>query len=360
MIDTIQQLPPAGVVNGTARQFRADVLRGLRAPKKELPCKYFYDDVGSALFEKITELEEYYPTRTELGIMERYAGEMAGLLGPRCLLIEYGSGSSLKTRHLLDQLRDPAGYVPIDVSGKYLCCSAQSLSEEYPEIEVLPLCADFTRPLALPACGKAAARRVVYFPGSTLGNFTPKAALNLLQQTAILCGRDGGLLLGIDLQKDPHVIEAAYNDRKGVTAAFNRNILVRINRELDADFDIEQFVHRAFYNTAQGRIEMHLVSRCDQVVRVGGRPFFFATGESIHTENSHKYSLPALNDLAGAGGFAVDRVWFDERRYFCVAYLTLCRAGKDRVPSEHASEYEPLPVHEAVALTAPLQYPVVG
>jgi L-histidine Nalpha-methyltransferase len=300
------------------------VLRGLRAPKKELPCKYFYDEAGSALFEQITELEEYYPTRTELGIMEQHAGEMAGLLGPRCLLIEYGSGSSLKTRLLLDQLRELAAYVPIDVSGEHLRRSARALGEEYPDIEVLPLCADFTRPLSLAACRKrAAARRVVYFPGSTLGNFTPREAIALLRQTAVLCGRDGGLLLGIDLRKCPRAIEAAYNDRRGVTAAFNRNILVRINRELGADFDVEQFAHRAFFNAAHGRIEMHLVSRCDQVVRIGGVSFVFASGESIHTENSYKFSLPALAELAEANGFVVERVWADERQYFSVVYLTL-------------------------------------
>ena len=253
---------------------------------------------------------------------------MARLLGPRCLLIEYGSGSSLKTRRLLDQLRNLAGYVPIDVSGEYLRRSAQALSEEYPEIEVLPLCGDFTRPLCLPACRKPAARRVVYFPGSTLGNFTPKAALALLRQTAALCGRDGGLLLGVDLQKDPRVIEAAYNDRRGVTAEFNRNILVRINRELAGDFDLEQFYHRAFYNAVQGRIEMHLISRRDQIVRVGSVPFFFAAGESIHTENSCKYSLPALADLAWAGGFVVKRVWMDERQHFSVVYLAFRDSGK--------------------------------
>ena len=275
MIDTIPQSPFADVFKADARQFRADVVRGLSAPKKELPCKYFYDEVGSALFEQITELDEYYPTSTELAIMERHAAEMAGLLGPRCLLIEYGSGSSVKTRRLLDHLRDPAGYVPIDVSADYLHSSAQALGEEYPDLEVQPLCADFTRPLGLPMCRKRAARRVVYFPGSTLGNFTPEAALALLRRTAGLCGRGGGLLLGIDMRKDPRVIEAAYNDRRGVTAAFNRNILARINRELGADFDVEQFAHRAFYNVAQGRIEMHLVSRRDQVVRVGGVPFVF-------------------------------------------------------------------------------------
>jgi L-histidine N-alpha-methyltransferase len=323
MIDIIQQLFPTDAFKASVRQFRADVLRGLRAPKKELPCKYFYDKTGSALFEQITELEEYYPTRTEIGIMEQHAAEMAGLLGPGCLLVEFGSGSSLKTRYLLDRLREPAGYVPIDVSGEHLRRSAGGLGEEYPNIEVLPLCADFTRPLGLPSCRKAAARRVVYFPGSTLGNFAPDAALALLRQTAVLCGRNGGLLLGIDLRKDPRVIEAAYNDRRGITAAFNRNILVRINRELGADFDIEQFAHRAFYNAARGRIEMHLVSRRDQVVYVSGAPFFFAKGESIHTENSHKYSVQALTDLVEAGGFAVERIWTDARQYFGVAYLTL-------------------------------------
>jgi dimethylhistidine N-methyltransferase len=352
MIDTIQQLPLADVFKADARQFRADVLRGLHAPEKELPCKYFYDEIGSALFEQITELEEYYPTRTELGIMERHAAEMAGLLGPRCLLIEYGSGSSVKTRRLLDQLRDPTGYVPIDVSGEHLHRSACALGEEYPRIEVLPLCADFTRPLDLPACRKAAARRVVYFPGSTLGNFALEAALALLRQTAGLCGRGGGLLLGVDLRKDPRVVEAAYNDQRGVTAAFNRNILVRINRELGGDFDIEQFAHRAFYNVARGRIEMHLVSRRAQVVRVGGVPFFFAAGESIHTENSYKYSLPALTDLAEAGGFTVERVWTDERQYFSVAYLTPRHLGNDRVlPGRTGRRAMLLPAHEAISAT---------
>ncbi len=351
MIDTIPQLPSAEVFNDAATQFRADVLRGLCTPKKQLPCKYFYDEVGSALFEQITELDEYYPTRTELAIMEQHAAEMARLLGPRCLLIEYGSGSSVKTRRLLDHLRDPAGYVPIDVSGEHLRRSARVLGEKYPSIEVLPLCADFTRPLGLPACRKAAARRAVYLPGSTLGNFTPDAALALLRQTAALCGRGGGLLLGIDMRKAPRVIEAAYNDRRGVTAAFNRNILVRINRELGADFDVEQFAHRAFYNAAQGRIEMHLVSRREQVVRVGGLPFFFAKGESIHTENSYKYTFLDLADLAVAGGFATEGVWEDERRYFCVVYLTLRRSGNDRLLPGGVGGLAMLPAHEAIPAT---------
>ena len=247
-------------------------------------------------------------------------------------------------------MSDPAGYVPIDVSGEFLDRSAQALSEEYPNLDVLPLCADFTRPLDLPRC-REAARRVVYFPGSTLGNFTPDEALALLRQTAFLCGAGGGLLLGIDLQKDLRVIEAAYNDRQEITAAFNRNILVRINRELGADFDLEQFAHRAFYNNVMGRVEMHLVSSSDQVVRIGGLPFFFARGESIHTENSYKYSLPALANLASAAGFAAEHVWTDERQYFCVAYFALEHSGKLESLPRQPGEPTFLPAPEALPVT---------
>jgi len=319
---------PSGPCGQRAGQFLADVLRGLRAPVKELPCKYFYDEAGSKLFERITELEEYYPTRTELAIMKRHAPEMAELLGRRCLLIEYGSGSSTKTRLLLDRVRGLAGYVPIDVSGEHLHRSAKALAGDYPWIEVLPRCADFTRPLVLPAPRKEAARRVVYFPGSTIGNFTPDESVTLLQQTAALCGEGGGLLLGADLQKDKAVIEAAYNDREGVTAAFNRNLLVRINRELGGDFAVGQFAHHAFYNEAEGRIEMHLVSRRDQRAHLGGAQLFFAVGETIRTEYSYKYALDDLRDLATRGGFEVKRVWTDERDYFSVLYLTRTEVEK--------------------------------
>ena len=323
MIHTLQQLQFSDVFKADVKRFRADVLRGLGSPQKSLPCKYFYDEAGSELFERITELEEYYPTRSERAIMERHAVEMAELLGPRCLLIEYGSGSSSKTRLLLGHLRDPAGYVPIDVSGEHLRRTSRALAEEYPRVKVLPLCADFTRPLRLPAHQGAATRRVVYFPGSTLGNFTVEEATLLLRRTADLCGRGGGFLVGVDLQKHPRLIEAAYNDRQGVTAAFNRNILVRINRELGADFDIKQFAHRALYNVARRRIEMHLVSCSDQTVHVGGMRFFFAEGESIHTENSYKFDLGTMAELAEAGGFAVERVWTDQGQYFSVFYLTV-------------------------------------
>jgi dimethylhistidine N-methyltransferase len=316
-----KRCPAPDTRNPLLDEFRADVLRGLSAPVKRLPCKYFYDESGSALFELIAGLEEYYPTRTELAIMQTHAAEMAALLGRRCLLIEYGSGSSTKTRLLLDHLRDPAGYVPIDVSEEHLRRSSRALAREYPQLEVLPLSADFTRPLLLPVPRKFAARRVIYFPGSTIGNATPDEAVALLRQTADLCGCAGGLVLGADLRKDPCVLEAAYNDRQGVTALFNRNILVRINRELGGDFRIDQFAHRAFYNTAEGRIEMHLVSQCDQRVHVGDAEFLVATNESILTEYSHKYTLESLHDLAFAAGFTVRRIWVDQAAYFSVLYL---------------------------------------
>ena len=307
----------------TARaEFRADVLRGLRLPSKELPCKYFYDETGSKLFERITELDEYYLTRTELDIMRRHASEMARLLGRRCLLIEYGSGSSAKTRLLLDHLQQPAGYVPIDVACDFLGAATQALVKEYPALAILPLCADFTQALILPAPPKPAARRAVYFPGSTIGNFGPEQNIALLRRTAALVGPGGALLLGADLRKDQRVLEAAYNDAQGVTAAFNQNLLVRINRELDADFTVKDFSHRAFYNAAAGRIEMHLISRRAQSVHIAGEKFLFAPGESLRTECSYKYTLDDLRDLAQAAGFAVERKWLDERKYFSVIYFT--------------------------------------
>jgi dimethylhistidine N-methyltransferase len=306
----------------TVHRFRADVLRGLAAPAKHLPCKYFYDEAGSALFEQITALEEYYPTRTELAIMRRHAAEMGELLGPRCLVIEYGSGSSSKTRLLLDHLPDAAGYVPVDISREHLLHSARALAADYPALEVLPLHADFTRQLTVPSPCLPVSKRVVYFPGSTIGNLKPAQAAAFLRRTAKVFGPGGGLLLGVDLQKPLPVLEAAYNDRRGVTAAFNRNLLVRINRELGADFDVGQFAHHAFYNVTAGRIEMHLVSQRVQRVRVGGVEFSFTQGESIHTENSYKYTLRRLRRLAAAAGLVVAAVWMDESRYFSVSYLT--------------------------------------
>jgi L-histidine Nalpha-methyltransferase len=318
---------PLEIEESEKGEFRSAVFRGLSAPRKHLPCKYFYDEIGSELFERITRLDEYYPTRTERAITQRYAAEIAACLGPRRLLIEYGSGSSTKTRLLLDHLDDPVGYVPIDVSAGCLHRSAQALAADYPGLEVLPLCADFTRLDQIVIPKKPTIRRVVYFPGSTIGNFTPEDAIALLRRTARLCGKGGALLLGADLRKSPGVIEAAYNDSQGVTAAFNRNLLARINRELEGDFVLDQFAHCAFYNAGPGRVEMHLVSQRDQRVRVGQAEFCFAAGESIHTENSYKYSLRSLRELAEAGGFQSEHVWTDESQYFSVHYLTVSMDG---------------------------------
>lgn len=310
-----------------ARRLRDDAWAGLGAPRKTLPCKYFYDACGSALFERICELPEYYPTRTELGILEAHGGEMAERLGRACLLVEYGSGSSRKTRLLLDRLQAPAGYVPIDISRAALAASAQRLTAAYPELEVLPVCADYGEPFELPQPRRLAACRAVFFPGSTIGNFTPPDAERFLARMARVAGEDGGLLIGADLRKSPAVLEAAYDDAAGVTAAFNRNLLVRLNREVGADFDLARFAHRASWNEPAGRVEMHLVSTHDQEVVVGGRRFRFAAGETIHTENSYKYTLDGFARLAAGAGLAVRRVWTDPRAWFSVQWLTPAAAG---------------------------------
>jgi dimethylhistidine N-methyltransferase len=302
-----------------AERFRADVLHGLTRPRKQLPAKYFYDEVGSELFDEITRLEEYYPTRTELGIMVRHAEEMAGRLGADCLLVELGGGSLTKVRMLLGHLDRPAGYVPVDVSGEHLWRAAAALAREYPHLPVLPVCADFTRDFAPPQIPPA--RRAVYFPGSTIGNFDPADANDLLRRVARLVGPGGGLLLGIDLRKDPWVLEAAYNDKRGVTAAFNLNVLARINRELGADFDLTAFSHLAYYNLEQSRIEMHLISTTRQEVRIGETVIRFRKGENIHTENSYKYDLAEFGRRAAGCGLRVEATWTDDRRYFAVLHL---------------------------------------
>jgi dimethylhistidine N-methyltransferase len=302
-------------------RMREEVWAGLAAPRKTLPCKWLYDARGSALFERICELPEYYPTRTELAILEAHAGEMAERLGPRCLLVEYGSGSSRKTRLLLDRLVEPAGYVPIDISRSALAASAHALAEAYPGLEVLPVCADYAEPVELPRPRRPAERRAVFFPGSTIGNFTPPDAQRFLARMARVAGPGGGVLIGADLRKDPALLEAAYDDAAGVTAAFDRNLLVRINRELGADFPVERFQHRALWNEADGRVEMHLVSLDARTVTVAGRRFAFAAGESIHTENSYKYTLPGFAALAAGAGLAVRRVWTDPRGWFSVQWL---------------------------------------
>lgn len=303
--------------------FRADVLAGLALPRKELPCKYFYDEAGSRLFDQICGLDEYYPTRTELAIMQAHAPAMAERLGPGCLLVEYGSGSGVKTRLLLGHLAAPAGYVPLDIACEHLEKSAAALARRFPHIPVYPVCGDFTRPVRLPAMSQRAQRRAIYFPGSTIGNFGPAEAVELLRGMAAQCGPGGGLLIGVDLKKDRSVLEPAYNDARGVTAAFNRNLLARINRELGGDFDPARFRHHAPYNERRGRVEMHLVSAGDQTVHVAGAELRFAEGESILTECSYKYSPAEFRTLAAKAGWAVREVWTDPRNWFSVQYLTL-------------------------------------
>jgi dimethylhistidine N-methyltransferase len=302
--------------------FRRDVLLGLSRQPKSLPCKYFYDAHGADLFDKITELAAYYPTRTELSIMRHHAREMSFLLGRRAWLVELGSGSSTKTRILLDNATDLEAYVPVDISLDYLGPAAESLGREYPGLAILPVCADYTRPFDLPLRVHGG-RTTVYFPGSTIGNFQPSEARQFLKLVAGLCGPKGGLLIGVDLKKETALLDAAYNDEQGVTAAFNLNLLGRINREIGGDFDLAHFRHRAFYDVAAGRIEMQLVSTARQIAHVGAARFDFAEGEAISTEYSYKYTVDEFQRLAAAVGFVPSRVWCDEKRLFSVHYLTV-------------------------------------
>ena len=311
------RIPPAISPTNT---LRADVLKGLAANPKKLPSKYLYDEVGSALFEEICELPEYYVTRVELGIMAQHVDEIARLVGPYCVVIEYGSGSSRKTRMLLDRCENLIAYVPIDVACRQLEEASAAIADDYPDLAVLPVCADFTNPPELPLENLEAHRRVVYFPGSTIGNFDRAEALSILRRAQQLCGPGGALILGADLKKDPSVFQSAYNDAQGVTAAFNLNYLVRLNRDLGADFEPTDFWHHAFYNPQAGRIEMHLVSKRAQHVNVAGRRFSLCEGESICTEYSHKYSIAELRDLLSSAGFETRRFWTDERRCFSVVY----------------------------------------
>jgi len=306
------------------KSFRDDVLEGLSREQKELPCKYFYDDRGSELFNTICGLDEYYPTRTETALLQAHGREMADLIGPGVCLIEFGCGSLLKTRLLLDALRSPAAFVPIDISADHLLQSAAALAADYPNLEVLPVVADFTRPVKLPdKARKASENRIGFFPGSTIGNFDHAGAADFLATVADMVGGGGALLIGVDLKKDEDILVRAYDDAQGVTAAFNRNVLERINRELGGCFDIETFRHRALYNGAEGRIELHLVSEKDQTVTVHDRDFTFTEGETIHTEDSYKYHVEEFSSFAARAGFRSARTWVDGDGLFSLHYLTL-------------------------------------
>ena len=297
--------------------FLGAVLDGLGRARKTLPCKFFYDDIGSALFDAICDTPEYYPTRTELGILAAAASDIAALAGRGGVLVEYGSGSSRKTRLLLDALA-PAVYMPIDISREHMLAACHTLALDYPALHLMAVCADYTRPLRLPAVARGGQRRLAFFPGSSIGNFAPLEALRFLKNVAQHLAAGDGFLVGVDFKKDPAILNAAYNDAAGVTAAFNLNLLARCNAELGADFDLDAFAHHAFYNEAAGRIEMHLRSERAQTVRVGGRQFAFAAGETIHTENSYKYAADEFRLLATQAGFLSQQCWTDEASLFGV------------------------------------------
>jgi len=307
--------------NEALDQLSADVLGGLRKSPKELSPVWFYDELGSFLFDSICELPEYYVTRTELGIMQAHAGEMAHLIGAHAALIELGSGTSLKTRLLLDRIDTPAGYVPVDIAREHLLDAASTLARDYPALAIYPVCADFTQPFALPRQLAEARKRVVYFPGSTLGNFEVADARRLLIRMRQLIGDSGAVLIGIDLQKDPQVLQRAYNDTAGVTAEFNLNALRHINRELGANFNLGAFEHCAVWVPEQGRIEMRLISMRDQTVSLGGEQIAIARAEYIRTECCHKYTLEGFANLAASADLAVTRVWLDDEKKFSVQLL---------------------------------------
>jgi dimethylhistidine N-methyltransferase len=297
---------------------REDVIAGLSLPQKALPPKYFYDAAGSRLFDRICRLPEYYLTRAELALTRRHLAAIARFTGRGCELIEYGSGASLKTRLLIRALR-PSAYVPVDISAAALAGAARRLARDFGWLPIFAMTGDFSQPLRLPVVrARAGRRRVVYFPGSTVGNLMPEEAQAFLKMTRGQVGRAGAMLVGVDLKKDANALHAAYNDSRGVTAAFNLNLLKRINRELGADFDLRQFRHYAFYNPRLGRIEMHLVSLARQTVNLGAYRFAFTCGETLHTENSYKYSVEEFAVLAGEAGFRADAVWQDASKRFAL------------------------------------------
>ena len=304
--------------------FREAVLAGLSRRSKALPCRFLYDERGSALFEEICKLPEYYPTRTETGILADCAPEISELVGRHAQLIEFGSGSSRKVRLILEALDQPAAYVAIDISREPLRRAAEGLATEFPDTPVVAICADYLQPLRLPPLpARGDGRRLGFFPGSTIGNFAPEEAVDFLVGCRQVVGRDGAMLIGVDLKKDPAILDAAYNDAAGVTAAFNLNLLVRMNRELDADFNLDRFEHDAFYNQIAGRIKIYIRSLADQIVTVGGHTIRFAVGERIHTEDSCKYTIAEFQRLATRAGFRPMRSWTDAGALFSVHLLGL-------------------------------------
>jgi dimethylhistidine N-methyltransferase len=320
MVALARNLPPP---KAEASAFETDILAGLAASQKHVPAKYFYDGAGSQLFERITEVPEYYPTRSEMRILRDHAADIAKLIAPGAALVEFGSGSSKKARILLRATPPLAAYVPVDICGEMVEQEAAELRPDFPQLKVLPVTADICFPFELPPEAKAAPARVGFFPGSTIGNFEPHEAAAFLHNAAHILGPGATLIVGVDLIKDVDILKAAYNDKQGVTAKFNLNLLVRINRELRGTFKLDTFEHHAFFNRERDRIEMHLASLKRQKVKVAGECFEFRAGETIHTENSYKYSVESLGTLARGVGWMPSAVWTDKRNYFSIQAFTL-------------------------------------
>jgi len=312
-------------IHAEHNEFLSEAIKGLRAHQKALPCKYFYDERGASLFCEICELPEYYITRIETRLLRAVSSEIAEAIGPNSQMIEFGIGSSKKIRVILDALTTPASFVAVDISRESIISVTKTLAAEYPGLSVHAVCADFTQPFEIPRM-TGFGRRIAFFPGSSLGNFTHDGAVDFLAGAARQVGLGGGMLIGIDLKKDPTLLTAAYNDAAGVTAKFNLNILLRLNTEFGANFDLDAFAHRAVYNAEAGRIEMHLVSRCQQKVNLGGEIFNFETDEFIHTENSYKYSVDEFQCLVRRAGFEPVQVWTDQNGLFSIHFLSVSTA----------------------------------
>jgi dimethylhistidine N-methyltransferase len=301
--------------------FLKEAIAGLSASPRTLPCKFFYDERGSELFQKICELPEYYVTRAELQILKKQGRDIAKHLGSGIELIGLGTGAGTKTRLLLDELHAPIAYVPVDISKEQLQQSSAQFRKLFPDLEVLPVCADYLQPVVLPTPKRKPTRKIIYFPGSTIGNFEPDIALDFLQRIRRVAEEHGGLLIGVDLQKDRNVLESAYNDAQGITAQFNLNLLTRANRELGTDFDLNYWKHRAIYNSEAGRIEMHLLSETEQTVHLADHVFHFRTGEKIVTEYSYKHTPEGFSALAAKAGFRLAHMWTDDAHLFGVFYF---------------------------------------
>jgi L-histidine N-alpha-methyltransferase len=315
------EFPNAPVDIVKSEDFRLEVCAGLRQQQRSIPPKYFYDAQGSALFEQICETAEYYPTRTETAILDQYSEEMMSLIGLPCALVEFGCGSAVKTPLLMRHMDSSAACVLIDICKPQLEQTEARLVAQFPNIEILAVCADYTQLEALPLPISSGLRPVIFFPGSTIGNYTPEEAQHLLRKAAKLIGPNGSMLIGVDCKKDPAILNAAYNDKASLTKAFNLNLLARMERELGAEIEPDGFTHYAFYNPVPGRMEMHLVSRFDQVIRISGEEFWIGAGESIHTENSYKYRPDEFQNLAKRAGWHSEKFWTDAKEFFSIHLL---------------------------------------